>query len=43
MEGQCGVFNKDGQQISNLNPSDSFGESALKQENQVRMMTIKAV
>ncbi|CAD8120025.1 unnamed protein product [Paramecium sonneborni] len=43
VEGQCGVFNKDGQQISVLNPSDSFGESALKHENQVRMMTIKAV
>ncbi|CAK67015.1 unnamed protein product (macronuclear) [Paramecium tetraurelia] len=43
VEGQCGVFNKEGQQISVLNPSDSFGESALKQEHQVRMMTIKSV
>ncbi|CAD8190052.1 unnamed protein product [Paramecium octaurelia] len=43
VEGQCGVFNKDGQQIAVLNPSDSFGESALKHENQVRMMTIKSI
>ncbi|KAM3128079.1 hypothetical protein pb186bvf_019842 [Paramecium bursaria] len=42
-EGQVGVFNKDSQQIATLNANESFGESALKAENQVRQMTIKAV
>ncbi|CAD8121760.1 unnamed protein product [Paramecium sonneborni] len=43
VEGKCGVFNKEDVQIATLNPKDSFGESALKHDNQIRMMTIKAI